>query len=240
MKVAGIALSDRRRSAIHLLQLVAADLAHVLGRMGRVLAFEMDVGVRGAVVAGAGEVSSSTPRAPLDRHSGCDRRHRRPGLDPQGPHPSWAVTEQGPAPADSPRPPGSGRCIIQRLASAQRRRLSHRSAVSRRSVFFERSSGPMYRGLAEYRRKHAWPAGSPLLTPTEGGVYCLIVAGGKFAFPYVWGRRAGGPQSCHRPTVAPQQRFPASGGAMVCAPRGGPRSSYPQRRGRAAWDSRTF
>jgi hypothetical protein len=62
MKVAGIALSDRRGSTIHLLQLVAADLAHVLGRMGRVLAFEMDVGVRGAVVTGAGGGVMSTPR----------------------------------------------------------------------------------------------------------------------------------------------------------------------------------
>jgi hypothetical protein len=39
------------------------------------------------------------------------------------------------------------------LANAQRRGLSDRSAVSRRSVNFERPFGSMCRGLSENRRK---------------------------------------------------------------------------------------
>jgi hypothetical protein len=50
-------------------------------------------------------------------------------------------------------PPGSGRCTLRRLAGAQRRGLSDQSAVSRRSVNFERPFGSMWWGLSENRRK---------------------------------------------------------------------------------------
>ena len=72
---------------------------------------------------------------------------------------------------------------------------------------FERSFGPMCRGLPETRQKRVLPDGSSLLTTTEGGATGLAVAVGKVEFPYF--AAAGWPERNHTlgQLLPPKSRF---------------------------------